>query len=137
MEFDIGWDCLSAHYRRILYTWKSEDLNAAIFKNVSGITFLDFHIYAISDENLINKTYTVDSGGLFEKSRVLKVELVPNQIIADFWGEPGIKDGDHFKITVSGFPADALFTSNIQRRTYPRTRGYCSGLYRYRSYRLV
>ena len=91
-------------------TWKSEDLNAAIFKNVSGITFLDFHIYAISDENLINKTYTVDSGGLFEKSRVLKVELVPNQIIADFWGEPGIKDGDHFKITVSGFPADALFT---------------------------
>lgn len=93
------------------FGWSSDDLESATFKNTSGRSFTDFHIIAVSDENLINQIYDIDPGEFFsqEDSYVFKNSLTPNTVSINFLGGTGIAAGKCFTINVSGFPDDTDF----------------------------
>ncbi len=93
-----------------IYGWDETTLDVITFRNNSSTTFWDFHISAVSAENLINKTYSLDPDPFFSNAGTRKSSLVPNAVTTDFSGSPGIKPGEYFTVDVDGFPADTKFT---------------------------
>ena len=93
------------------FGWTSQDLQSAVFKNTSGGKFSDFHIIAVSDNNLINLTYDIDPGEFFsqEDSYVFKNSSTPNTVSINFLGGTGIAAGECFKIDLSGFSEGTVF----------------------------
>ena len=88
-------------------TYTADELNITVFKNATTFDFTDFHIYISNWELLISEPDVFSE--YFDKSVVAAGGATQSHHWYVDYYEGSIPPEDHFKVTVSGFPAGTTF----------------------------